>query len=52
MKFIAAIIVLAIAYFLLTIIGSLFVGVIGFLIDHFLVAFIGLAILIFLFDKK
>ncbi len=52
MNFVAVLILLVIAYFTLTIIGGLFIGVVGFVFDNFFLAFAGLALLVFLFGKK
>ena len=52
MNFLAIAIFIIIAYFIFTITGGLFISVIGFLIDNFFLAFIGMMVLAFLFQKK
>ena len=52
MNFLAIAIFIIIAYFIFTITGGLFISVIGFLIDNFFLAFIGMIVLAFLFQKK
>ena len=52
MQFLIVIGSLILAYFLLTAIGGLFIATIGFFIDNFLMAFLGLGVLVFIFSKK
>ncbi|MEG0939741.1 MAG: hypothetical protein RSE32_15320 [Comamonas sp.] len=52
MQILVAIIVLVIGYFFLTAVGGLFLAAVGFFIDHLLIAFLGLGVILFIFGKK